>query len=344
MDLRHYRLPVAAARPFRISQGVQSSFEVTICEVSHAGQTGRGESAPSKRVTGEDSESVARFLDVIAPDVAGLDPRGIPKFLDQVHESNAAGNPSARCALDLALHDLAGKIEGRAAREFYGLAATTMETTATVSFDEPHVMAAEALDWWARGFHALKLKLGAAGRDVERVAAVRKAVPHARLRADANTAWSPDEARVALRKLVELGVESVEQPLPREDLDGFAALSRESPIALFADESAMDARDVRRLAQKGFRGGFNVKLQKAGGLRPAVAMMKEARSRAYGVLLGCNLETGLGISAAAQVLALADHADLDGNALLARDPFAGARARDGFIASPGGPGLGASAR
>lgn len=343
MDLRHYRLPVQAARPFRISQGVQSSFEVVICEATHAGVTGRGEAAPSKRVTGEDVDSVARFLDAQAPALKDLDARAVPKFLDQLHETTRGEN-AARCALDVALHDLAGKLDGRPARDFYGLSAATLETTGTVSFDEPAAMAAEAVDWWARGFHALKLKLGEARRDVERVAAVRKAVPHAKLRVDANGAWSPEDARVTLRKLVELGVEMVEEPLARGDSDALAELSRESPIAIYADESVLDVRDAKRLAEKGFRGGFNVKLQKAGGIRPAFVLLKEARARAYGTQIGCNLETGLGISAATQLLALADLADLDGNALLARDPFAGARARDGFISSADGPGVGAAVR
>jgi L-Ala-D/L-Glu epimerase len=161
------------------------------------------------------------------------------------------------------------------------------------------------------------------------------------LRADANTGWTEQEARGLLKALGKHGVELVEQPLPVDEDDGLVRLSSESPVALYADESVHDVTDVQRLADAGFRGGFNFKLMKTGGLRPAFRALKEARERGYGTQLGCMLETGLGITAATHFLTLLDHADLDGNVLLKRDPFHGVRPVDGWLRTPAAPGVGA---
>jgi L-alanine-DL-glutamate epimerase-like enolase superfamily enzyme len=342
MKLTHERITLHARRTFKIAVESDDAFECVIARLEHEGVVGVGVAAPSKRVTDEDARSVAHFLDWAATEVADVKPAAWEAFLDHIH-SDICGNPAARCALDLAVHDLVGKLRGVPARALYGLPPARLETSMTVSFDEPAVMADEARGYRKAGFRCLKLKLGDLTRDVARVEAVRAACPDARLRADANTAWGA--AGVAVTKdLARLGVEFVEQPTPPDDVAALAAFARESAIPVYADESAHDALDVEKLHAAGFRGGVNLKLQKAGGLRPTLAAARLAKERGYAVQLGCMVEPLASIAGALQLLALLDHADLDGSLLLADDPFGGIDVRDGWYATPDGAGLGVRAR
>lgn len=342
MNLTHEVVTVHPRRTFRIAVGAHDAFRSVVCRVEHAGVVGLGEASPSSRVTGEDAASVGRFLDHAAVELRGLDPAGWGAFLDRVHA--AGGNPSARAALDLALHDLAGKLEGKPARAFYDLPHARLETCLTVSLDAPDAMAEQARGYREEGYRVLKLKLGDAARDEERVEAVMRAVPDARVRADANTGWTRQEAERILPRLARLGVEFVEQPVHPSKLEDLAALSRASPLPVYADESVLDAADVARLHEAGFRGGVNLKLQKTGGIRPALAAARLAKDLGYRVQLGCNVETAIGIAGGVQLLGLLDHADLDGNLLLADDPFEGAPAPGGWLETPSAPGLGVRAR
>lgn len=338
MKLSWRRISLSTRRPFTISAGSTTAFAVLIAELEHDGVVGFGEAAPSRRVTGETLDTTEAFLAWCAKELPG-DPAGLDAFLDHVHD-DICGNPSARAAFDLAAHDLLGKLEGRPARERYGLPAARIQTSMTVSLGEPGAMAAEARDYAARGFATIKLKLGDAARDVERVAAVRAALPGARLFADANQAWSVEEALRLAPALADLGVQFLEQPVQATDHAGLARLSRESALPVVADESVHDEHDLRRLLALGFRGGINLKLQKTGGLRPAVRALRVARDAGLRTMCGCNLETSVGIAGALQILALLDEADLDGNLLLADDPFATTAPDHGWLASPAAPGLG----
>ncbi|MFA5862256.1 MAG: enolase C-terminal domain-like protein, partial [Candidatus Thermoplasmatota archaeon] len=209
--------------------------------------------------------------------------------------------------------------------------------------DEPAVMAQEAVGYQKSGYRYLKLKLGDAGGDVSRVAAVGAACPDARLRADANTGWTLADAPLTTY-LRNTGIEFVEQPLPPGDDAALAEFARRSAIPVYADESVHDAHDIERLHEAGFRGGVNVKLQKAGGLRPALWALRRARELGFATQLGCNVETSVGIAGAAQLVGLLDHADLDGNALLADDPFMRCEPRSGWISTSDLPGLGVAPR
>ena len=342
MKLTHEVVTVHTRRTFRIAVSAHDAFQGVVCRIEHGGAVGLGESAPSKRVTGEDVESVGRFLDRAAREVAELEPDDWGAFLDRVHDRG--GEPSARCALDLAMHDLVGKLRGAPARALYDLPGARLETCLTVSLDAPEAMAEQARGYRAEGYRVLKLKLGDAAGDVARVEAVKRAVPDARIRADANTGWSPEDALRVLPDLARLGVEFVEQPVHPSRLDDLAAISRASPLPVYADESVLDAADVGRLHAAGFRGGVNLKLQKTGGIRPAVKAARLARSLGYQVQLGCNVETAVGIAGGVQLLGLLDHADLDGNLLLADDPFVGVPAPGGWLEAPDTPGLGVRPR
>jgi L-alanine-DL-glutamate epimerase-like enolase superfamily enzyme len=186
-------------------------------------------------------------------------------------------------------------------------------------------------------FLRLKLKLGARdGRDVERVRAVRE-VTEAPLQVDVNEAWTVDEALDTLPQLAELGVQYCEQPLLAGDPDG-PRLKAASPIPIYVDEDCHRLHDVAACAERAH--GINIKLAKSGGIREAVRMANAARSLGLGVMLGCMVESGLGIAAAAQVASLCDYVDLDGNLLLAHDPCPGVEFVDGTQLPANEPGLG----
>ncbi|MHB8585819.1 MAG: dipeptide epimerase [Thermoplasmatota archaeon] len=337
MELRSQTLTLTTARPFVISAGTTTRKDIVIVELHHEDIVGYGEAAPSKRVTGEDASTVEAFLRWVRT-VIPQDADALPEFLAHLHE-DICGNGAARAAVDLAVHDLRGKRQRLSARERLGLAAGSVATSATVSMDTPAAMAEEAKDWAARGYHALKLKLGAAAMDLARVRAVRDAVPAARLFVDANQSWTVEEACRLAPALADCDVEILEQPVLATDLEGLARVAERSPIPVIADESVLDRHDVARLVAAGFRGGVNVKLQKAGGLTPAVEALRAARKQGFRTMVGCNLETSVGISAALQTLSLVEWGDLDGNVLLARDPFV-TTPRGGILASPPGVGLG----
>lgn len=342
MKLAWRRVPLTTARAFTISAGTTTGFTSVIAELEHQGIVGYGEASPSRRVTGETMASVEAFLSWCAKETPAR-PDDLPTFLEHIR-ADICGNPGARAAFDLAAHDLLGKLQGRPARTLYDLPAGRVATSMTVSLAEPATMAAEARDYAARGFSVLKLKLGKAAGDLERVAAVRAAVPKARIFADANQGWTVAEALALAPRLADLGVVFLEQPVAADDHAALARLSRECALPVVADEAVHDEHDVRRLLDAGFRGGVNVKLQKAGGLLPAVRALRLARENGLRTMCGCNLETSVGIAAALQALSLLDEADLDGNLLLADDPFATVPPRDGWLESPAAPGLGAAPR
>lgn len=340
MRLTFERIQVHPKRTFKISVSSHDHFDSTLVRLEHEGVVGFGEASPSKRVSGEDARTIEAFLDAIAPQLATLAPARWEEFLDTMHRASGGRDPGARCAVDLAVHDLVAKLQGVPVRALYGLPDARLETSMTVSMDAPDVMADEARGYRDAGFRCLKLKLGDLAKDVARVDAVRKACPDARIRADANTAWSLGDGLRVTRELARLGVEFVEQPLPPADERALVEFSKRSAVPVYADESVHDANDVERLHAAGFVGGMNVKLVKAGGIRPAFAALIAAKRAGYQTQLGCNVETSVGIAGAVQLLAMLDHADLDGNVLLRDDPFEGIAPRAGWLATPEATGLG----
>jgi L-Ala-D/L-Glu epimerase / N-acetyl-D-glutamate racemase len=186
-------------------------------------------------------------------------------------------------------------------------------------------------------FQRLKLKLGGRdGLDVDRVRAVR-GVTDLPLQVDVNEYWTLDEALDAVPHLADLGVQYVEQPLPAGD-EGGAGLKAASPIPIFVDEDCHTLADVADCAERAH--GINVKLAKSGGIREAVRMVHAARALGLQAMLGCMIESGLGISAGAHVASLFDHVDLDGNLLLAEDPWPGVAFEHGVQLPSATAGLG----
>jgi L-alanine-DL-glutamate epimerase-like enolase superfamily enzyme len=261
---------------------------------------------------------VAPFEDRLAGPAADLaDARAALIETGAAVNGSIAHNGAAKCALDIALHDLVGKRFGLPVHALLGLSAEIPPTDFTLGIDEPQAVAGRATR--AVRFPALKIKLGGTA-DLETLAAVR-AVYGGPLRVDANTGWTLEGGKRLLPDLVRLGVELIEQPFPARRLDDLAALQAVSPLPIVADESAVTIDDLDRLV--GVVAGVNVKLAKCGGVGPAARMLARARELGFRTFLGCMEETSIGIAASAAVASLADWVDLDGNLLLAADPFEG---------------------
>ena len=332
MRLTHRRATLRLEAPFTISRSTSVEEEVVWVELAHDGVSGFGEAQPQDHY-GETVEGAEAFLDEAAA-LLGDDPFALEAIGARLGE--LPGNQAAKAALDGALHDLCGKLVGQPVWRLLGLERNGPPTSWTIWLGDPDDMArrAEAV---AGRFRRLKLKLGGRdGLDVERVRAVRgvTALP---LQVDVNEYWELEEALAAVQELAGLGVEYVEQPLPSGDPDG-ARLKRESPLPIYVDEDVHTLADVHEAARRAH--GINVKLAKSGGIREAVRMAHAARALGLGVMLGCMVESGLGIAAAAQIGTLCDHLDLDGNLLLAEDPWPGVAFADGVQVPSDRPGLG----
>lgn len=242
------------------------------------------------------------------------DPGEIPAWV------GADGPAPARCALDLALHDRIARQQGVPLWVLLGLPKPVVRPTSfTIALAEPEEMARLAAE--AAAYPVLKIKLGSFD-DVARVAAVRGARPGARLRVDANAGWSGEEAVARLRQLECFSLEMVEQPVAKTDFAGMGYVQSHTDLPVVADESVQTLADVEALARAGVR-AINLKLQKAGGLAPGLAMLRRAKALGMQVMLGCMIETSLGVTAMAHLAGLADWLDLDAPLLISNDPFDG---------------------
>jgi L-Ala-D/L-Glu epimerase len=247
---------------------------------------------------------------------------------------------AARSAVDLALHDLLGKLQGVPVRRLLGLPHATRTTCVSVGIDETAVMLARAKDWIRRGFPILKIKL-TADSDLDLLRQIREVGgPWLRIWVDANQAFSPAAAVAVGRELARIGVEIFEQPLAIGSMDAYSSIRPEIPIPIILDEEIRSPEDVARAARAGGIDGINVKLAKIGGLRAGLRAIHIARAHGLKILLGCFFESSLGISAAASLLSHADYVDLDAPLHLVEDPYRGLVFRGAEIDSPETPGLG----
>jgi L-alanine-DL-glutamate epimerase-like enolase superfamily enzyme len=314
------------AETFTISRSSEDEAEVVQVEISHDGVSGFGEAAPVARY-GESAASAKAWLD-------GVELGDDPFALDRIWDWLPPGEQAARAAVDAALHDLQGKLTQLPVHRLLGLRRGGPPTSWTIWLGDPDDMARRTEKIAGRGFKRLKLKLGGAdGLDVERVRAVRS-VTDLPLQCDVNEGWTFDEA---VEILPQLEVEYCEQPLAAGDAHG-SELKRRSPVPIFVDEDCHTLLDVAPCAERAH--GINIKLAKSGGIREAVRMAAAARSLGLGLMLGCMVESGLGIAAGAHIASLMDHVDLDGNLLLAEDPAPGVAFVDGVQLPSQAPGLG----
>ena len=330
MQLTARTASLPLAEQFGIARGSRTEQEVVQVELEHDGLVGRGEAAPVY-YRGESAATASAFLGRAA-DKLGDDPFALEQVLGGLH-----GDAAGRSALDAALHDWVGRRLGVPVWRLLGLPRGGPVTSFTIGIDTLEGTRDRARR--ARGYRALKVKVGGA-EDLARLEVVR-AESQAPLRVDANEGWTLEAARELVPALVELGVELIEQPFPARDLESFRALRELSPRPpVIVDEGCHDLGDVAEVA--GYADGINVKLAKSGGLREAVRMVHAARALGLRVMIGCMVESQLGVAPAAQIASLADWVDLDGHLLLANpgSPFAGLELSDGRVLPSEGPGLG----
>ena len=332
MELRAHKVSLALAETFTIARGSRDVEQVVHVELEHDGIVGYGEGAPVD-YWGESVESMLAFLCEEAPELIGGDPYAREYIGRRL--TMRPGERGAKQAIDSALHDWLGKRLGEPLWRVFGLSPTSPPTSYTIGIDTIE----GTVDRTRRAgrFQVLKLKVGGPD-DVERLQAVRDNTK-ARIRIDGNEGWTLETARELMPVLVEMGVEFVEQPFPAADLDSFRALRELSPrIPVIVDEGCKDLLDVARVA--GYADGINIKIAKAGGIRESLRMVHAARALGLQIMLGCMIESELGIAAAAQIASLVDYVDLDGHFLISNSPFTGLGFRDGGVVASAEPGLG----
>ena len=332
MKLSHRTATLLLREPFSISRSTDETVDSVFVEIEYEGLIGHGEASPQEHY-GESTASATAFLAEAEP-LLGDDPFALDEI--EARLATEPGELAAKAALDSALHDLCGKLAGVPVWRLLGVRREGPPTSWTIWLGDPDDMARRTERVGSR-FRRLKLKLGAGdGLDVERVRAVRK-ITELPLQVDVNEAWELDEALENVVALARLGVQYVEQPLPARHPEG-ARLKAASPVPIYVDEDVHTSKDIRASAERAH--GINIKLAKSGGIREAVRMANAARALDLGVMLGCMVESSLGIAAATQLASVCDHVDLDGNLLLAEDPWEGVEFVDGVQVPSEQPGLG----
>jgi L-alanine-DL-glutamate epimerase-like enolase superfamily enzyme len=318
-EFERVELPLENA--FTISRGTQETAENVVVKITDGGgMTGVGGAAPSAHY-GETADTIEAVLPAL---LAAVEAVGDPHALTEIEGRMRAvvnDNPAARCAVSIALHDLVAKRLGLPLYRLWGLDADDApKTSYTIGIDTVERVREKTAAAVEAGFPVLKIKVGT-DRDERLIEAVREAAPDARLRVDANEAWTPKEAVEKARMLAEYGVEFVEQPVPAENPSGLKFVYERSPLPIAADESCVTLADVPRIADRADIA--NLKLMKTGGLLEAKRMIHAARAHGLEVMLGCMIESAASIAAGCHLGPLLDYADLDGSLLLADDPYEG---------------------
>ena len=322
---------------FRIARSEEAVAPVVIVELTHDGITGHGEASPSGRYH-ESPESVVAFLKKI--DLTKFsDPFVIEKILAYV-DGIAAENTSAKCAVDIALHDWVGKKLGAPLYKLWGLdKSKTPLCSFTIGIDSKDVVAQKVRE--AGEYPVLKIKAGL-DNDKEMIATIRKITDKV-LRVDANEGWKKKElALERIKWLKDQNVEFIEQPMPAAQFDDIKWLRDRVDMPIIADESVIRLSDLPMLAQA--YDGINIKLMKCTGVREALRMIHTARALNMKIMMGCMIESAVAISAAAHLSPLIDYADLDGNVLITNDPFDGVRCIKGRLTLSDKPGFGITPR
>ncbi len=319
---------------FTVSSYSRNSTPDVQVQIEYDGLTGYGE-ASMPPYLGHSVKSVCDFLSKV--DLSGFpDPLFIEDIMEYV-DSLSEGDAPAKAAIDIALHDLAGKIMGQPLNRLWGYnPAKAGDTTFTIGIDTPDVVRAKTLEC-AGMFNILKVKVGL-DTDEQMIRIIRE-VTDVPLAVDANQGWK--DRQKALDKICwlhEQGVVMVEQPMPRENLDGNAWLTERSPVPIFADEAIQRLKDIPSI--KGAYSGINIKLMKCTGLLEARKMITYARAEGMKVMVGCMTETSCAVTAAAHLSPAVDFSDLDGNLLISNDRFIGMTVKSGRMVLPTGPGLG----
>ncbi len=339
MKLTYFPYELQLRHVFTVATYSRSTTPDVQVELEYDGLVGYGEASMPPYLAAElgTKDSVCEFLGRAAKVLEECDDptqlEDILERIDALDEGNAAG----KAAVDIALHDLVGKMLGAPWYKIWGLnPSKTPDTTFTIGIDTPDVVRQKTREC-ADQFNILKVKLGREN-DKEMIETIRS-VTNLPIAIDANQGWTDRQyALDMIHWLHEHGIVMIEQPMPKEQVDDLAWVTEHSPLPVFADESIQRLKDVQRM--KGVFSGINIKLMKCTGMREAWKMVNTARALDMKVMVGCMTETSCACSAAAQFSPAVDFADLDGNLLIANDRFTGMTVEKGKITLHDRPGIG----
>jgi len=307
--------------PFRISQGTSTVARNVIVKISTDNAVvGWGESSPSQRVTRENADTVIAALDKIGPALLGNHPLRIEKN-NELMDSVVEGNPAAKAAVDIAMHDMLGRETGKPLYLLMGGYRREVLTDLTLSIKPPPEMADDAARAVRQGFRALKVKIGIdPEEDVKRVEMIRERVGNAiQIRVDANQGYTPEQAIKVLSKIHRFDIEFVEQPVAADDVKGLSQVRKNSQVPVMADESVHSPEDALRLVEAKAVDLINIKLMKCGGLVKGRKIAEIAEAAGVKCMVGCMSECAFGIAAAVHLAAAIrniQYADLDSDYLL----------------------------
>ncbi|HVP36942.1 MAG TPA: dipeptide epimerase [Terriglobales bacterium] len=327
MNLEYESFELKLKETFSISRSSIDTKKVVYVRIDE----GIGEVSPSTYY-GESEGTVKTALELFRNELSD-DPFEIEVVLEKINR-RIAGNFAAKASIDLALHDLIGKRLNQPVHKLLGISKKEIVTSYTIGLDTVKRMQEKVRE--ASGFLVYKVKVGVE-YDLKMVEAVRE-VTDAKIRLDANCGWDLKEALKKLKVLEKFDIELIEQPVQPGNLEDLRIIRENTDIPIFVDEWVMTSRDIPQYMGK--VDGINIKLMKCGGIREALRMIHTARACNLKIMIGCMIESSVGISAAAQIASLVDYVDLDGSLLISNDPYSGHELRNGKWILNNVPGLG----
>lgn len=329
IDVKVDKFDIKLKDPITVALGTVDKTRNVLVEIkTDEGLIGIGEGAPLEIVTGDTQESILAAIDhLLKPVIIGEDPRDMEKLQYKMNRA-IKQNTSAKAAVDIALYDLLGKMYKTPVYKLLGGNDNLYESDLTIGIDDPNIMGMKAKGFAEEGYSFIKVKVGIdTYQDIKRVKRIREAVgPNVKIRLDANQGWNAKEAVHVIRKLEEYDIELVEQPVPRYDIKGLAFIRNRVDVPIMADESVFSTEDAMRLIKEEAVDLINIKLMKAGGLFNAKRICDLAEAANIECMVGCMIESRIGITAAAHLVAASRNitrVDLDAPLYLKDDPVLG---------------------
>jgi L-alanine-DL-glutamate epimerase-like enolase superfamily enzyme len=348
-EIKIGKVSIPLKKPFKTAlREVNSAEDIIIKVVADTGEIGYGNAPPTAVITGDSQDSViAAIRDTIGPKIIGMEVDNLETIMTII-DGAMLNNHSAKAALDIAVHDLFGKLYGIPLYKLFGGYRNVMTTDLTISVNAPEEMVRDSLEAMAEGYTELKLKVGTdVEMDMKRVKAIRQAVgSDVKIRLDANQGWLPKEAVRIIRKFEDMGldIELIEQPVKAHNFEGLKYVTDNVETNIMADESSFGPYEVFTLLAMRACDLINIKLMKAGGLHNAIKIANLAETMGVECMMGCMLESKVGITAAASIAGakkIITKTDLDAAVLLAEDPIIGGVSfSKNQIIVPEAPGLG----
>lgn len=335
MELSWETYRIECTHPFGLSRGTEDYYDILYVYLLGDGIIGRGEAAPSKRY----DESTPKIAEVLESGIEIPSADDILESWEAGLTAQAEGIKALESALSMAALDWYCQKDGLSLHQYFNAEKeNTPVTSFTVAIGEIDNIPQKIRE--AKPYTIIKVKLGTE-EDKDIINAVRDCTDKP-IRVDANEGWTLEQGIVMCQWLSERNVQFVEQPLPADALDETSVLRDESPLPIFADENSLTSEDIPKIAYA--FDGINIKLMKCGSLFEAKRMIDSARKHDLKIMLGCMVESSVGITAAAHLSPLVDFADLDGNLLISNDPYKGVGVENGKLVLPDGNGLGVSLR